>query len=82
MTGKEREQPRFGEERVNTFPKLPDSFTNIYPAFIAKKKPSPPHGGVIDPEATLLRLQLGHEYEWLQKVTAIEGRDGAVNVTW
>ena len=40
--GEERGQ-KFGEEKVKTVPELPDSFTNVRPAFFTKKKPSPPH---------------------------------------
>ena len=47
--GEEHGQLKFGEEKVKTIPELPDSFTNIHPAFFTKKKPSPPQSGVTDP---------------------------------
>ena len=64
---------------MKTIPELPDSFTNIHPAFFTKKKPSPPQSGVTDPGPGLLRPQLALEYEWLEKVTVT---DGPVDVTW
>ncbi|KAK5852481.1 hypothetical protein PBY51_023946 [Eleginops maclovinus] len=68
--GEYREPVRLGEEKVKTVPELPDSFTNIRPAFFTKKKPSPPHSRPVqtDPDATLLGPQLAIEYEWLEKV--------------
>jgi len=77
--GEERGQLKFGEEKVKTVPELPDSFTNVRPAFFTKKKPSPPQSGVTHPDTSLLRPQLAMEYEWLEKVTVT---DGPVDVTW
>ena len=77
--GEERGQLKLGEEKVKRIPELPDSFTNIDPAFFTKKKPSPPQSGATDPGPGLLRPQLALEYEWLEKVTVT---DGPVDVTW
>ncbi|KAJ8406047.1 hypothetical protein AAFF_G00309350 [Aldrovandia affinis] len=77
--GEECGQLKFGEKKVKTVPELPDSFTNVRPAFFTKKKPSPPQSGVTHPDTSLLRPQLAMEYEWLEKVTVT---DGPVDVTW
>ena len=77
--GEERGQLKFGEEKVKTVPELPDSFTNIRPAFFTKKKPSPLQSGVTHPDTSLLRPQLAMEYEWLKKVTVTEV---PVDVPW
>eukprot|EP00745_Piridium_sociabile_P026562 TRINITY_DN4240_c0_g2_i9.p1 TRINITY_DN4240_c0_g2~~TRINITY_DN4240_c0_g2_i9.p1 ORF type:complete len:1084 (-),score=281.98 TRINITY_DN4240_c0_g2_i9:490-3741(-) len=77
--GEERGHLEFREEKVKTIPELPDSFTNIHPAFFTKKKPSPPQSSIPDPGTSLLRSQLKLEFEWLEKVTVT---DGPVDVTW
>ncbi|KAK5868004.1 hypothetical protein PBY51_012451 [Eleginops maclovinus] len=82
--GEYRGPMRLGEEKVKTVPELPDSFTIIRPAFFTKKTPFPPHSSPVqtDPVTTLLGPQLAMEYEWLEKVSATEETDGAVNMTW
>ena len=55
-------------------PELPDTFTNIHPAFFKKKNPSPPPSTLTDlPGASVLRSQIALEYEWLEKITVTEG---------
>ena len=39
--GEECQLVKFGPERVKSVPELPDSFTNIPPAFFKSKKPTP-----------------------------------------
>ena len=41
-TGEERGPLTFGRGKVKTVPELPDSFTNVRPAFIARNNHSPP----------------------------------------
>ena len=78
--GEERSQLNFGQEKVKRVPELPDSFTNVRPAFFTKNKPSPPTSGFTHPDTNLLiGPQLAMEYEWLEKVTV---PDGPVEVTW
>ena len=43
--GEERETLTFGRDIVKTVPELRDSFTNVRPAFFARKNPSPPQSG-------------------------------------
>ncbi|KAK3861204.1 hypothetical protein Pcinc_032795 [Petrolisthes cinctipes] len=69
--GEEHGQLKVREEKVQTVPELPDSFT--------KKKPSPTQSGVTHPDTSLLRPQLSMEYDWLEKITVT---DGPVDVTW
>ena len=80
--GEECEPLKFGGEKVKKVPKLPDSYTNIRPAFLAKKNPSPPQGGVTVPDASLIRPQMALEYQWLMKVGDTDETDGTENVTW
>ncbi|KAK1899550.1 Centromere protein O [Dissostichus eleginoides] len=82
--GEERGQLKFGEDKVKVIPELPDSFTNIRPAFFTKKYPVPPKSNVTEnivtgPDNSLHMSQLALEYEWLKKVTVT---DGPVDVTW
>ena len=56
--GEERQQLKFGPERVKSVPELPDSFTNIQPAFFKTKKPLPPKSPVPKPPTDVLRPQL------------------------
>ena len=78
--GEERGQLKCREQKVKTVPELPDSFTNVWPAFFNKKKPSPPKESVVLVDtSSLLKPQLAMEYEWLDKVTLT---DGPVDVTW
>lgn len=81
-SGEERQQLRFGPERVKSVPELPDSFTNIHPAFFKKKNPLPPNTPMPNPDTNVFRPQLALEYEWLEKVTVVEEIDDAVNLTW
>ena len=78
----ERRQLRFGPERVKCVPELPDSFTNIHPAFFKRKNPFPPNTLMPNPDTNVFRPQLALEYEWLEKVTVVEEIDNAVNLTW
>lgn len=80
--GVQCEPLKFGGEKVKKVPELPDSYTNIRPAFFAKKNPSPPQGSVTVPDASLMRPQLALEYQWLEKVGDTGNTDGAENVTW
>ena len=77
--GEEHGQHEFREEKVKTVPELPDSFTNVWPTFFTKKKPSPPQSVVTPPDTSLLMPHLAMEYEWLEKVSMT---DGPVEVTW
>ncbi|KAI9516361.1 hypothetical protein NQZ68_017564 [Dissostichus eleginoides] len=82
--GEERGQLKFGEDKVKVIPELPDSFTNIRPAFFTKKYPVPPKSNVTEdivtgPDNSLHITQLALEYEWLEKVAVT---DGPVDVTW
>ena len=45
--GEERGQLKCREQKVKTVPELQDSFTNVWPAFFTKKKPSPPKESVV-----------------------------------
>ena len=80
--GEERQQPVTGGGRIKKVPELPDSYTNVRPAFFAKKPPSPPQGMGIDVDPAPLRLHLKQECQWLQKVTSTVNINGEVDVTW
>lgn len=66
--------------KAKKVPELPDSFTNIHPAFFTDKQPKPSR---IDSPISVPTLQLQPEYEWLQKVSLVESvNEHEVNVTW
>ena len=71
------------ESRTKKVPDLPESYTNIPPAFFHKKKPEP---SVIDdlsfPDPSLFQEEIRLEYEWLEKVHATTDVDDSSNVTW
>ncbi|RXN31429.1 hypothetical protein ROHU_004760 [Labeo rohita] len=78
--GEVREPIVIKNSSVKKVPELPDSYTNVHPAFFTKKKPSPPKGNVT--YASLPTLLLTNEYEWLQKVSLTQDVDDEVNITW
>ncbi|KAK4304447.1 hypothetical protein Pmani_023602 [Petrolisthes manimaculis] len=53
------------DTKVKTISKLPESYTNVPPAFFGKKNPKPPH---VKSPPLLPSLDLEPEFEWLQKV--------------
>ena len=83
-TGEERGPLTFGRDIVKTVPELPDSFTNVRPAFIARKNPSPPQSvaPVVLVGTGLHSQHLTPEYEWLEKISVTETTSGELNVTW
>ena len=60
--GEERQLVKFGPERVESVPELPDFFTNIPPAS-KSKKPTPMIGTVLMPTTDLRRPHLALEHE-------------------
>ncbi len=79
--GEKREQLKISDSKVKTVPELPNSFTNIRPAYFTKKNPSPPtHGQTQGIE--FLTTHLTMEYRWLEEVFVTEEIDGEVNVSW
>ena len=66
--------------KIKKVPELPDSHTNVYPAFFTTKNPSPPKGNVT--YESLPSLPLTNEYEWLQKVSLTQEVHDKVNITW
>ena len=81
-TGQERQQLKFEPEKVRSVPELPDTFTNISPAFFQTKNPVPPNTAIPKPPTDILGPQLALEYQWLDKVIVTQEIDDAVNLTW
>lgn len=77
--GQERQQLKFGPEKVRSVPELPDAFTNISPASFATKNPVPPNTPVPKPYTDTLGPQLALEYQWLDKVIVTQEIDDGVN---
>ena len=68
---------------VKRVPELADSFTKVHPAFFTIKNPAPPKSNrLTDPDTDFARLQLTHEYEWLEKVCISQIFDGKAKITW
>ena len=59
---------------------LPDSYTNVHPAFFAKKNPSPPKSNVT--YTSLPSVSLTNEYEWLQKFSLTQEVGDEVSIRW
>ena len=78
--GEIREPILIKNTKVKKVPELPDSYTNVYPAFFTTKNPSPPKGNVT--YESLPSLPLTNEYEWLQKVSLTQEVPDKVNITW
>ncbi len=81
-----------GEEReplklhVGTKPKrvpeLPEAYTNIPPAYMAKNPNPPSMPNPTLPSADSIRSHLLEEYVWLEEVSLTEDVAGAVSITW
>lgn len=78
--GEVREPVAIKTHNVKKVPELPDSYTNVRPAFFAKKNPSPPKSNIT--YESLPSLPLADEYEWLQKVSLTQEVGDEVNITW
>lgn len=60
--GQERQQIRFGPEKVRSVPELPDTFTNILPASFKTKNPLPPNSPIPKPGTDDFGPQMALEY--------------------
>lgn len=68
------------DKRVKKVPELPDSYTNIYPAFFTQKQPSPTN---FQTPLVMPTLQLKPEFDWLHEVSITESvDDDHVNLSW
>ena len=71
--GEKREPLQLGDKKTKTVRELPDSYTNIRPAFFRKKNPFPIRAeGLIVPGIDLLKTQPALEYEWMEKSCVTE----------
>jgi len=81
--GEERSLPKITESRVKKVPELPESYTNIPPAFFRKKNPDPSIiKDVSLPDPSDFHSELKLEYEWLEKVHDTTEIDDSTNVSW
>lgn len=78
--GEVREPVSIKSSNVKKVSELPDSYTNVHPAFFAKKNPSPPRSNVT--YTSLPSLPLKDEYEWLQKVSLTQEVGDEVYISW
>lgn len=80
--GEVRASPKITDSRAKKVPELPESYTNIPPAFFRKKIPAP---STIDdislPDPSLFQRNLRLEYEWLEKVHGTTDVDDSSNIT-
>ncbi|XP_014662712.1 PREDICTED: trigger factor-like [Priapulus caudatus] len=68
-----RDPLKLRSSKVKTIPELPDSYTNIRPAYFTQKNPSPAQvSGLSLPDTDMLRHQLDLENGWLEKVCSTE----------
>jgi len=71
-----------GDGKAKKVPELPEAFTNIPPAYIAKK-PTPPTTSVFSlPSLESFTTHLKQEYEWLEVVDLTEEVNSSVSITW
>ena len=67
-------------KQVKRVPELPDSYTDIQPAFLDQKNPPPLQTDVR--HAALPSLALRNEYEWLEHVYLQQKENDNINITW
>ena len=63
-------------------PELPESFTNIRPAHIAKNPTPPKEGSFTFPSPNFIQSHLKEECAWLEQVCLTEKVTDAVSITW
>ena len=78
--GEVREPNKIRNSKAKKVPELPDSYTNVHPAFFTKKNPCPPKGNIT--YDSLPKILLTKEYEWLEQVSLTQTLDDEVNITW
>ena len=70
--GEKRESIRIKDGKIKRVPELPDSFTNIHPAFFTKKIPIPSKVNIpLNLDRNNIKIDLTVEDEWLEKVSRI-----------
>ena len=81
--GEARILANVAEGRTKKVPDLPESYTNIPPAFFRKKNPEPSIRDDFSlPDPSLFQEEVKLENEWLEKVHNTTDVDGSPNVTW
>ena len=64
-------------------PEIPESYTNIEPAFFNKKNPEPHLAANFKMlDHIVFRRNLVPEYDWLEKVNLTQAVDASVDITW
>ena len=82
-SGEVRPSPTIVETRVRKVPELPETYTNVPPAFFSRKNPEPSiTNNTSLPDPSLFRSELRLEYEWLEKVHDTTDEGDSSNVTW
>ena len=80
--GDEREPFKLESEmKVKKVPELPETYTNIRPAYITQNPNPPPVASPSLPAPESISSHLKEEYYWLEEVFLTEVAD-AVNITW
>lgn len=81
--GEERQMLKVDSKmKRKTVPELPESFTNVHPAYISGK-PNPPSTVITPfPAPNSIQTHLKEEYAWLEDVSLVQDIDDAVNITW
>lgn len=81
--GELREPLMIKNHSIKRVPELPESFTNIHPAYLKNKTPSPPEFEYpTSVDIDFPRLLLANEFQWLEKVHLTQSIDDDVNITW
>ncbi len=78
--GEIREPVSIKNSNVKKVSQLPDSYTNVHPAFFAKKNPSPHRDNVT--YTSLPSLSVTDKYEWLLKFSLTQEVAHEVNASW
>ena len=74
-------QPQVGS-KVKKVPELPESYTNVKPAYISKNPNPPVKQGQSLPDPNSFKSHLEEEFTWLEKVLHTNEVNDTANITW
>jgi len=80
--GEEHELLKLSEVKVKKVPELPETYTNVCPAYITKNPNPPPVVCHSFPAPESIQSHLKEEYSWLEDVFLTEDVADAVCITW
>lgn len=81
--GEIRPPLQLSDNRAKKIPEIPESFTNIRPAFFNKKNPEPrPITNIPLQDPTVFSRNFAPEYDWLETVSLTQEVNDSASITW